>query len=131
MTPKHLKSLNLLKHYEDDKGTKINELYRKALQDITHLPLAIWTDQYRWELFRDQVKPDEYNCRFWQMREEASGITPPIQRFKEDFDPPATFHIGADVEYLRFEHYIEIKIDRLTLIYFSCSFNFVLLASAT
>lgn len=107
-TPKHLEKLGLLKDYVYDEEAKINELYQNALLKIVFLPFAFSLDQYRWALFRGEVEPDEYNCRFWQMREEASGISPPIQRFKEDFDPPAKYHISADVEYLRFVLCIEI-----------------------
>lgn len=107
-TPKHLEKLGLLKDYVHDEEAKINELYQNALQKIVFLPFAFSLDQYRWALFRGDVEPDEYNCRFWQMREEASGISPPIQRFKEDFDPPAKYHISADVEYLRFVFCVEI-----------------------
>lgn len=107
-TPKHLEKLGLLKDYEHDEEAKLNELYQNALQKIVFLPFAYSLDQYRWALFRGEIEPDEYNCRFWQMREEASGIVPPIQRFKDDFDPAAKYHISADVEYLRFVRYIEI-----------------------
>lgn len=104
MTPKHLEKLGVLKNYTHDEEAKINEIYQSALTKIVLLPFAYSLDQYRWELFRGEIESDEYNCRFWQIREEASGIVPPIQRFKEDFDPPAKFHISADVEYLRFVH---------------------------
>lgn len=101
-TPKHLEKIGLLTNYEYDEEAKINELYAKALEKIVFLPFAYSLDRYRWALFRGEVEPDEYNCRFWQMREQASGIKPPVQRYKEDFDPPAKYHISADVEYLRF-----------------------------
>lgn len=107
-TPKHLEKLGLLKNYEHDEEAKINELYQNAIQKIVFLPFAFSLDQYRWALFRGEVEPDEYNCRFWQMREEATGISPPVQRYKDDFDPTAKYHISADVEYLRFVFYIEI-----------------------
>lgn len=107
-TPKHLEKIGLLKNYEYDNETKINELYEKALQKIVFLPFAYSLDQYRWALFRGEVEPDDYNCKFWQIREMASGVKPPVQRYKEDFDPPAKFHISADVEYLRFVLCLEI-----------------------
>lgn len=100
-TPKHLEKIGLLKNYEHDYEAKINQLYDKALQKIVFLPFAYSLDQYRWSLFRGEVEPSEYNCKFWQMRETASGIKPAVQRYKEDFDPPAKYHISGDVEYLR------------------------------
>lgn len=100
-TPKHLQKIGLLKNYETDNEAKINQLYRVALDKVAYLPFAYSIDRYRWTLFRGEVEPDEYNCEFWQIREAASGIKPPVQRYKEDFDAPAKFHVSADVEYLR------------------------------
>lgn len=100
-TPKHLQKVGLLKNYEYDEEAKINELYTKALEKIVFLPFAYTLDQYRWSIFRGQVKLEEYNCHFWKLRETASGVLPPVQRFKEDFDPTAKYHVSADVEYLR------------------------------
>lgn len=100
-TPKHLEKIGLLKNYHHDEEAKINELYTKALEKIVFLPFAYTLDQYRWSIFRGQVKPEEYNCHFWKMRETASGVSPPTQRYKEDFDPTAKYHVSADVEYLR------------------------------
>lgn len=36
------------------------------------------------------------------MREEYSGIEPPVVRSENDFDAPAKYHVSADVEYLRY-----------------------------
>lgn len=124
-TPKHLQKIGLLHDYQNDEEAKINVLYQKALEKIVFLPFAYSLDQYRWALFRGDVEPDEYNCAFWRMREEASGIRPPVQRFKEDFDPPAKYHISGDVEYLRFVTYIN-EIDCFILLnffYFCICFN--------
>lgn len=107
-TPKFLEKIGLLQNYEYDEEAKINQLYEKALQKIVFLPFAYSIDRYRWALFRGEVELEEYNCRFWEMREQASGIKPPVQRYKEDFDPPAKYHISGDVEYLRFVFYNEI-----------------------
>lgn len=100
-TPKHLENVGLLSNYETDKEAKINQLYQRALREIVHLPLAISLEQYRWALFRGEIKPDEYNSRYWQMHANASGVTPPVQRSETDFDPPSIFHVSTDIEYLR------------------------------
>lgn len=108
-TPKHLEKMGLLENYEHDDEAKINQLYSTALSKIVFLPFAYTIDQYRWALFRGEVEPEEYNCRFWQMREQSSGLKPPVQRYKEDFDPPAKYHVSGDIEYLRFVFYVEIE----------------------
>lgn len=92
----------MLRNYKPDYETTINQLYKIALRKIAFLPFAYSLEQYRWALFRGEVDSDEYNCKFWQMREKASGIKPPVQRYKEDFDAPAKYHISADVEYISY-----------------------------
>lgn len=74
----------------------------KALDKIVFLPFAFTMDKYRWSLFRDQVPKTKWNCAFWELRSEYSGIEPPVKRSEIDFDPPAKYHISADVEYLRY-----------------------------
>lgn len=72
----------------------------KCVTETCIFTVCLFTRSISLALFRGEVQSDEYNCQFWKMREGASGISPPIQRFKEDFDPPAKYHISADVEYL-------------------------------
>ena len=72
------------------------------MDKITFLPFAFTMDKYRWALFRGQVNKTEYNCAFWKLREEYSGIEPPVVRTEQDFDAPAKYHVSADVEYLRY-----------------------------
>lgn len=101
-TPKHLKKVGLLKDYEEDEQMKINQFYRSGVSKFIFLPFAYTMDKYRWSLFRGEVEPHEYNCRFWQLRSQFSGVEPPVRRTEEDFDPPAKYHVSADVEYLRY-----------------------------
>ncbi|XP_037038832.1 angiotensin-converting enzyme-like [Bradysia coprophila] len=101
-TPKHLKKIGLLTDFDDDEENKINQLYKDALDKIIFLPFAYVLDKYRWGIFRGTIAANEYNCKFWKMREEYSGIVPPVQRSENDFDAPAKYHVSADVEYLRY-----------------------------
>lgn len=100
-TPKHLQKIGLLKGYVFDGESKINQLYRDAMSKIIFLPFAFTLDKYRWAIFRGEYDATEYNCKFWKMREEYSGIVPPMQRTEKDFDAAAKYHVSADVEYLR------------------------------
>lgn len=100
-TPKHMEKIGLLNNYVQDDASDINQLYQTALKKIVFLPFAFTLDKYRWGIFRGDIKQDEYNCRFWKLRHEYSGIQPPVQRNEDDFDAAAKYHISADVEYLR------------------------------
>lgn len=101
-TPKHLKEVGLLKDYEEDEQVKINQFYRSGVTKFVFLPFAYTLDKYRWSIFRGEIKPEEYNCRFWQLRSEYSGVEPPVVRTEQDFDPPAKYHVASNVEYLRY-----------------------------
>jgi len=101
-TPKHLERVGLLKNYVRDDEARINQLFLNALSKIVFLPFAFTMDKYRWALFRGQIDKSNWNCAFWKLREEYSGIEPPIVRSEKDFDAPAKYHISADVEYLRY-----------------------------
>lgn len=74
----------------------------QALEKIIFLPFAFTLDKYRWSIFRKEIPDDQYNCRFWKLREEYSGIVPPMARSEKDFDPAAKYHISSDTEYLRY-----------------------------
>ncbi|XP_058452883.1 angiotensin-converting enzyme-like [Malaya genurostris] len=101
-TPKHLKRVGLLNDYEEDEQVKINQFYQSGVTKLVFLPFAYTMDKYRWSIFRGEIKPGEYNCRFWQLRNQFSGVEPPVVRTEQDFDPPAKYHVSADVEYLRY-----------------------------
>ncbi|XP_053697500.1 angiotensin-converting enzyme-like [Sabethes cyaneus] len=101
-TPKHLKRVGLLKNYDEDEQARINRFYRSGITKFVFLPFAYTMDKYRWSVFRGEIKPEEQNCRFWQLRSQFSGVEPPVVRSEEDFDPTAKYHVSADVEYLRY-----------------------------
>lgn len=66
------------------------------------MPTSYTIDKYRWGVFRGEIKPSEYNCKFWSLRLNYSGIEPPVHRTEKDFDVTAKYHVAADVEFLRY-----------------------------
>ncbi|XP_055372268.1 angiotensin-converting enzyme [Condylostylus longicornis] len=101
-TPKHLEKIGLLKDYKPDEEARINQLFLTALDKVAFLPFAYTMDKYRWQILRGELKPEEWNCGFWKLRDQYSGLEPPVKRTEDDFDAPAKYHISADVEYLRY-----------------------------
>lgn len=122
-TPKHLKAVGLIKDFVDDYESKINQLYStvshrkqpnpgkphkipnfnsQALAKLIFIPFAYTIDAYRYKIFRGEIKPDQYNCKYWEMRAQYSGIEPPMKRSEEDFDAAAKYHVSSDVEYMRY-----------------------------
>ncbi|ALC38278.1 Acer [Drosophila busckii] len=102
MSTKHLKAIDLTSTARLDEKSRINELFKQALGKITFLPFGYTLDKWRYAVFRDELDESHWNCGFWQMRSEFGGVEPPIARSDSDFDPPAKYHINADVEYLRY-----------------------------
>lgn len=58
-------------------------------------------DLWRWDIFAGKTKSDDYNCKWWELREKYQGVEPPVDRSEEDFDPAAKYHIVSNVPYLR------------------------------
>lgn len=102
LTPKHLHQIGLIKEFQSDNEAKLNNLFEKALEKVVILPFALTIDQYRWAIFRGQIKPENYNCGYWKLRLQNTGLRPPNKAPKKDgFDAGAKYHVSADVEYLR------------------------------
>lgn len=100
-TPKYWQQIGLTDEAQNSRGAKINQLYRMALDKVVVIPFIHALESFRYAVFRGQIKPEEYNCKYWESMLKAVGVKPPVQRYAEDFDPPAKYHISADVEYAR------------------------------
>jgi peptidyl-dipeptidase A len=53
-------------------------------------------------VFSGEVKPDQYNQHWWDLKKEYQGVAPPIARAATDFDPGAKYHVAANVPYMRY-----------------------------
>ncbi|CAB1457679.1 unnamed protein product [Pleuronectes platessa] len=101
-TPKHLKTIGLLKTDASDPESDINYLLKMALEKIAFLPFGYLIDQWRWGVFSGSTPPDGYNSDWWYLRTKYQGICPPIRRNAEHFDPGAKFHIPGNTPYIRY-----------------------------
>lgn len=103
-TPKHLHKIGLLPTVVDDNEADINFLLAMALQKIAFLPFGFLIDQWRWSVFRGETTSENYNKKWWELRCDLQGVSPPVTRKDEsgDFDPGAKYHIPANVPYIRY-----------------------------
>lgn len=105
-TPKHLVSVGLLDaaDIEGDKLEKINLNYqmKMALEKIVFLPFSYVMDKWRWEVFGDESSVPNMNRKWWELRLQHQGVSPPVKRSETDFDPGSKYHIPAGVEYVRY-----------------------------
>ncbi len=102
ITPQYLHEVGLIgEPPADDKGL-INFQMKMALQKIAFLPFGKLIDQWRWDVFSGKIGPEEYNKSWWELRERYQGVSAPVARTEEHFDPGAKYHIPANVPYLRY-----------------------------
>ncbi|HEV7559812.1 MAG TPA: M2 family metallopeptidase [Kofleriaceae bacterium] len=102
MTPEYLKEKGLLdKVVKNDKAT-INGQMKVALEKIAFLPFGLMVDKWRWDVFSGQVKPEDYNKHWDDLRKQYQGIVPPVARTGSDFDPGAKFHVASNTPYMRY-----------------------------
>jgi len=102
MTPGYLKEKGLLATVvKNDKAT-INQQMQVALGKIAFLPFGLLVDKWRWDVFSGEVKPEQYNQHWWDLKKQYQGVAPPIERAATDFDPGAKYHVAANVPYMRY-----------------------------
>ena len=101
VTPPYLKQLGLIDKVPDQRAD-IGFLLNRALDKVAFLPFGYLVDQWRWKVFSGEVKPEEYNKAWWDLREKYQGIVAPVARSEQDFDPGAKYHVPANTPYARY-----------------------------
>jgi peptidyl-dipeptidase A len=101
VTPEYLKQIGLIETVPPASGD-IDYLLQQALEKVAFLPFGLLVDKWRWEVFSGQVKPEDYNKGWWELRTKYQGIAPPIARTEADFDPGAKYHVPGNVPYARY-----------------------------
>jgi peptidyl-dipeptidase A len=102
MTPAYLHRIGLLGPVQRSPEATINEQMKQALNKVAFLPFGKLIDEWRWKVFAGEVRPENYNAAWWQLREQYQGIAAPVARTEEDFDPGAKYHIPANTSYTRY-----------------------------
>ncbi len=102
LTPMHLNKIGLVPPQNPDPKAVINSQMKWALDKIVFLPWGKLVDQWRWQVFSGEVKPDGYNGAWWKLREQYQGVSAPVARTEEDFDPGAKYHIPGNTPYTRY-----------------------------
>jgi peptidyl-dipeptidase A len=102
MTPAYLHQIGLIGAVKRSPEATINQQMMLALDKIAFLPFGKLIDEWRWKVFAGEVKPENYNAAWWQLREQYQGVSAPVARSEEDFDPGAKYHIPANTSYTRY-----------------------------
>jgi peptidyl-dipeptidase A len=101
VTPEYLVRIGLLDKAPDS-SRDIGLLMSRALDKVAFLPFGLLIDQWRWKVFSGEVKPEEYNKAWWDLRLKYQGIAPPSDRGEEFFDPGAKYHVPDNTPYARY-----------------------------
>ena len=79
---------------------EINYLLKTAMEKVAFLPFGYLMDQWMWNVYSGDIKYEEYNKQWWEMRRKYQGVKAPVTRTDDDFDPGAKYHIPADTPYI-------------------------------
>jgi peptidyl-dipeptidase A len=103
VTPDYLVGLGLLPKARVPSPDKdIGLLLRQAMDKVAFLPFGLMVDKWRWGVFSGETPPTAYNQAWTDLRLRYQGITPPVPRSEQDFDPGAKFHIPGNTPYARY-----------------------------
>jgi peptidyl-dipeptidase A len=101
VTPEYLVRIGLLDKAPDS-SRDIGLLMARALDKVAFLPFGLLIDQWRWKVFSGEVKPEDYNKAWWDLRLKYQGIAPPSERGEDFFDPGAKYHVPDNTPYARY-----------------------------
>ena len=113
MTPEYLVEVGLLDR-APPADRDIGLLLRLALDKVAFLPFGLLVDQWRWQVFSGDIRPEAYNEGWWDLRTAYQGVGPPAPRSEADFDPGAKYHVPANVSYTRYflAHILQFQLHR-------------------
>ena len=101
VTPEYLVKIGLLQS-APDVSKDMGLLMARALEKVAFLPFGLLIDQWRWKVFSGEIKPQDYNKAWWDLKLKYQGVAPPDPRTEADFDPGAKYHVAANVPYSRY-----------------------------
>lgn len=103
VTPEYLVQIGLLDRSKvPDASKDTGLLLRQAMDKVAFLPFGLLVDKWRWGVFDGSIPSTAYEQGWNQLRQQYQGITPPVQRTEQDFDPGAKFHIPGNTPYARY-----------------------------
>lgn len=113
VTPKYLKKIGLINSIPDE-SKDIGLLMKMALEKIAFLPFSLMVDQWRWQVYSGKITSENYNSAWWELREKYQGVSAPIERDANAFDPAAKYHVAAGVSYSRYflAHILQFEFHR-------------------
>jgi peptidyl-dipeptidase A len=73
------------------------EMLQQALKYIVHIPWGSGTmTEFEHSLYSDNLSPDQFNAKWWELAKTCQGIVPPTTRGEEYCDASTKTHIIDD-----------------------------------
>ncbi|MDQ3394750.1 MAG: M2 family metallopeptidase [Bacteroidota bacterium] len=82
---------------ENTKTDQMQTLLKEALQYVTFIPFSAGVmTSFEHDLYVNNLSPDEFNKRWWELSRKFQGINPPKERGEEYADATSKTHINDD-----------------------------------
>ncbi len=114
LTPAYLNRIGLAGKTRANDKALVNAQMQLALKKIAFLPFGKLIDEWRWGVFDGSITPQNYNAAWWDLRVKYQGVSAPVPRTEEDFDPGAKYHVPGNTPYMRYflAHILQFQFQR-------------------
>tara|TARA_B100000795_G_scaffold74328_1_gene52678 strand:- start:21298 stop:23112 length:1815 start_codon:yes stop_codon:yes gene_type:complete len=104
ITPDYLNQIGFVSKAEAEAAEQdpIALLMKQALDGVVSIPWTLMLDKWRSGIFTGEITKENLNSSWWELREKYQGITSPMERGEEYFDPGAKYHIPGNTPYTRY-----------------------------
>jgi peptidyl-dipeptidase A len=102
VTPGYLKTVGLLDGVPHGEHARIDEQMKLALDKVAFLPFGLLIDKWRWDVFAGKTAPADYEKAWLELKRRYQGVSAPVARTEDDFDPGAKYHVAASSPYVMY-----------------------------
>lgn len=82
---------------KDVKTDETQTLLKEALNYVVFLPFSAGVmTEFEHELYSNNLSPEQYNAKWWELSKQYQGIVPPTERGAEYCDAASKTHINND-----------------------------------
>lgn len=72
-------------------------LLKEALNYVIFMPFSSGVmSEFEKSIYTDNLSPDQFNTRWWELVKQYQGIVPPVERSEKYCDPASKTHINDD-----------------------------------
>lgn len=82
---------------EQSHTDSVKQLLKEALQHVVFIPFSAGVmSEFEKALYADNLPPDQFNKKWWELAKQYQGIVPPTERGEEYCDAATKTHINDD-----------------------------------